>query len=135
MGNRLNICENFVPCPVKPGDELYELGTFVFNISSMWDFIEKNSARFFPEEIPVNSQYSAFSKINHDHVDAVDISRPVIIAEITPGQFALIDGNHRIEKARRLGMKTIKAYRLKISDHIRFLTSKESYEKFVKNLL
>ncbi len=34
-----------------------------------------------------------FSPINESHVDSVEISKPVILAEIFPGQYNLIDGN------------------------------------------
>jgi len=134
MVNRLKFGKKFVPCPVKPDDELFNLGIFVFNITRVWEVIENNLDKFFLEDIPVNNLYSSFSNIDEDHVDAVDISRPVLLAEITPGQFTLIDGNHRMQKAKRLGLSTIKAYRLNIADHIQFLTSKESYEKYVEYL-
>ena len=48
-----------------------------------------------------------FSSINESHMDSVVISQPVILAEISPGRFNLIDGNHRMEKARRLGVMSI----------------------------
>jgi len=110
MANRQKIGNNFVPCPVKPADELFRLGIFVFNITRMLEFIENNLDKFVLENISVNNLHSSFSKINEDHVDVVDISRPIILIEITPGQFTLIDGNHRMEKARRLGIKNLKGY-------------------------
>lgn len=128
------IVKNFVPCPVKPEDELFRLGIFVFNITRMLEFIENYPEKFVLEDISVNNLYSSFSRIDENRIDVVDFSMPVLLIEITPGQFTLIDGNHRMEKARRLGIKSLKGYRLKISDHIPFLTSKESYEKFVEYL-
>jgi len=52
-------------------------------------------------------------------MDLVGISRPVILAEISPGCYNLIDGNHRMEKARKAGIKSIQAYRLNVKQHIR----------------
>lgn len=40
---------------------------------------------------------------------SVDVTKPVIMAEIAPGHYNLIDGRHRVEKARRLGMKKVPA--------------------------
>ncbi|MFA6293875.1 MAG: ParB N-terminal domain-containing protein, partial [Victivallales bacterium] len=65
--------------------------------------------------------------VDESHVDSVDISRPVILAEIAPGHYNLIDGNHRMEKARRMGTKSVSAFRLNIKQHVKFLTSKEAY--------
>ncbi|MFK7848490.1 MAG: ParB/Srx family N-terminal domain-containing protein [Rhodothermales bacterium] len=72
-----------------------------------------------------------FTTINESHVDSVDISQPVILAEISPGHYNLIDGNHRMEKARRLKMKRISAYRLKAEQHVGFLTSKKAYLVYI----
>ena len=63
---------------------------------------------------------------------SVEISEPVILAEISPGQYNLIDGNHRMEKARRMGIKNISTIRLNVEQHLRFLTSKEAYLAYVK---
>ena len=65
--------------------------------------------------------------INESHVDSVDVSQPVIIAEISPGHYNLIDGNHRMEKARRLGINRISAYKLNVNQHMAFLTEKKAY--------
>ncbi len=125
--------KKFAPCPVAPDDELYRLGKFVFNITRMLDFIERNQDRFSVEDISVGDLYGApFSQIDESRLSMVDVLKPVIIAEVTPGQFTLIDGNHRMEKARRLGLKTLKAYRLHILDHISFLTTKEAYERYMQ---
>jgi ParB-like chromosome segregation protein Spo0J len=65
-------------------------------------------------------------------MDKVQINEPIILAEILPGRFNLIDGNHRIVKAHRLGIERIHAYRLNIDQHIKFLTSMEGYKAYVE---
>ncbi len=62
---------------------------------------------------------------------SVEISRPVILAEISPGQYNLIDGNHRMERARREGIKSMLAYRLNVEQHMKFLTSKKAYVAYI----
>jgi hypothetical protein len=121
---------NFVPCPVSDGDEYYRNGIFVFNITKMTEFITDNPKIFVPEEVRVND-FRDFLSLNETHLDFVDISRPVISAEISPFRYSLIDGQHRIEKAFRLGQETILAYRLTVQQHIRFLTSSQAYESYV----
>ena len=59
------------------------------------------------EEVRVKDFSEGSSQINESHLATVDVSKPVIVAEISPGRFNVIDGNHRMEKARRSGMETI----------------------------
>ena len=98
----------------------------------MLEYIHANPDSFALEEVAVGNFARGFSSINESHVDSVDISQPVILAEISPGQYNLIDGNHRMEKARRLKMKSISAYRLKPEQHMRFLTSKKAYLAYIE---
>ena len=62
---------------------------------------------------------------------SVEISKPVILAEISPGRYNLIDGNHRMEKARRMGINSIQAYKLNVEQHMRFLTSRKAYVAYI----
>ena len=63
---------------------------------------------------------------------SVDISRPVLLAEISPGHYNLIDGNHRMEKARKMGINHILAYKLNVKQHIEFLTERKAYLSYVE---
>jgi hypothetical protein len=114
------------------GDELYPNGFFIFNITKLLAFIHKNKAKLLPEEVNVRSVRSPFSKLNETTIKNADLSVPIILAEISPGQFNVIDGNHRIEKAYRTEVKTIKAYRLLAKQHVRFLHSIEAYKAYVQ---
>lgn len=131
MGKRLRLNDKFTPCPVADGDELYPNGIFVFNITKIDEYIQENVGHIALEEVAVSDFPGDFSSINESHVGSVEVSRPVVLAEISPGRYALIDGHHRIEKARRMGMRSIRAYRLSVEQHVRFLTSKEAYVAYV----
>jgi len=122
----------FSPCPVDDGDELFPNGIFVFNVSRMLEYLEKNPADVKLVEIPVCHLDQGFSSLNESHVDTVDLSHPVVLAEISPGHYNLIDGHHRVAKAQRQGAKSLHAYRLTVLQHIRFLTSKEAYHSYVE---
>ncbi len=131
MSTKLTIDNDFTPCPKSDGDEFYPNGMFVFNITKMAEYIIDNPEVFVPEEVAVKDIHK-FLSINESHVDSVDISKPVILAEIAPSRYNLIDGQHRVEKAHRLGIETIQAYKLNVHQHIRFLTSKKSYKIYVE---
>jgi hypothetical protein len=123
--------QKFSPCPVEDGDELYPNGIFVFNITEMSRYIESANGDFSSEEIEVRTAYNSFSSINETHVMTTDISKPVILAEISPGQYDLIDGHHRMEKALRLGVARIPSYRLNAEQHTKFLTTEKGYIAYV----
>jgi hypothetical protein len=127
----LKIDDGFTPCPVAAGDELYPNGIFVFNITKIIEYIQKNPDSVALEEVAVSDSPKAFSSINESHVDSVEISKPVVLAEISPGRYNLIDGHHRMENARRMGIKSIRAYKLNAEQHMRFLTDEKAHVAYV----
>ncbi len=124
--------DNFIPCPVDKGDELFHNGIFEFNITKMLEYIKNNSNEIDLVEITVADFPQSFSSIEESYIDSVDVSRPVLLAEISPGHYNLIDGNHRMEKARRMGISRIFAYKLNVKQHIKFLTDKKAYLSYIE---
>ena len=104
----------------------------MFNISRMLEYLENRPTDVELVEIAVCQLDQGFSVLNESHVDSVDLSRPVVLAEISPGQYNLIDGHHRVEKALRQGATTLLAYKLNVLQHIPFLTSNEAYTSYVE---
>jgi hypothetical protein len=125
------IDDDFIPCPVAAGDELFPNGIFVFNITKIIEYIQENPDSIALEEVAVSNFPKAFSTIKEPHVDSVEISNPVILAEISPGRYNLIDGHHRMEKARRMGISSIRAHKLNAEQHMRFLISEKAYVAYV----
>lgn len=132
MTRKLKINRNFTACPIDDGDELYPNGIFVFNVTKMAEYIQKNSDSITCEEVLVKDYISSFSKCNESHLATVDVSEPIILAEISPGRFNVIDGNHRMEQARRLGLEKISAYKLDPNVHLKFLTTEKGYSSYVE---
>ena len=128
---RLKIDKSFKPCPTEDGDEIYRNGIFEFNISKLIEYMNDNSDEFELIDAEVEEFPKEFSSLNEMHVESTDYSQPVIIAEIAPGRYNLIDGNHRMEKARIKGLTYIKAYKVNVDQHIKFLTEKDAYLTYV----
>jgi hypothetical protein len=132
MTKPMNIDPHYTPCPAHDGDELFPNGFFVFNVTAILAFLENN-----PEAVPLTEVAVAeFCRENY-HLDpaevaAFDLTRPVVLAEIAPGRYNLIDGQHRMEKARRLGIDTMMAYKLTAEMHVAFLTSRKAYLAYVE---
>ena len=124
--------DSFTPCPINDDDELYPNGIFVFNITKLLEHIEKNPNEIDLVKVEVADFSRSFSSINESHVDSVEVSRPVILAEIAPGHYNLIDGNHRREKARKMRIKSIFAYKLNVKQHLKFLTEKKAYLAYIE---
>ena len=127
MAKMLRLENDFTPCPVSTGDELFPNGIFVFNITKILEYIQKNPDSITLGEVAVSDFFEGFSSVNEAYMDSVEISQPVIVAEISPGLYNLIDGNHRMEKARRMGIKSLPAYILNVDHHILFLTRTKDY--------
>ena len=125
------------------GDEIYCSGVFYFNVSALLEWLKRNPQK--AVEMPVNMWDSSSEKEDR-YVEAVDITRPIVIAEIAPDYrefvpdipehhwmsrgYACIDGHHRIEKARRLGVKTLPAVVIRMEQHIPFLY--KGYDRYVE---
>lgn len=123
--------KGFVPASVGPEDELYPNGIFEFNITKMLAFLKANADTFQVESVAVEELGSSFGSLDESTIEIADLTAPIVLAEISPGRFSVIDGNHRAEKARRLGVKNIPAYRVRSDVHFRFLTSDRAYRTYV----
>lgn len=131
MGKTFKVDNDFTACPTV-GDEIYPNGIFEFNITKILQYIHENQHTVVLEEVAVDDFPKAFSSINESHMDSVELTAPVILAEIAPGRFNLIDGHHRMEKARRKGVKRIFAYKLNVEQHMQFLTDKKAYVAYIE---
>jgi hypothetical protein len=132
MSRKLKADENFIPCRVDDGDELFQNGIFEFNVTRILEHIVKYPKNISLTEVDVRDFFPEHSVLSQSHVDSVDPSQPVVLAEISPGLYNLIDGHHRMEKARRLGIAKLKAYKLQAIQHVAFLTNKRAYLSYVE---
>lgn len=123
--------KTFTPAEIREGDEYFVNGIFEFNITRMIEHIKSNPEIFIPEKVSVSEFYNDSSVIDEEYIDSVIFDEPVILAEVAPGRYNLIDGNHRMEKAKKLGRCYIMAYKLSAEQHVMFLTSRNSYEKYI----
>lgn len=140
--------DSFVPSVPQDGDEYFPNGIFFFNITRMIEDIENNRCKFQrgQTDISVWSKVRAEDTLEDGFVESADLSKPVIIAEIAPDRltynpdidpadwklrgYNLLDGHHRIEKATRLGIKTLDAYILPMESHIYYLY--DGFNKYVE---
>lgn len=105
----------------------------MFNITKIIEYIEELKDEICIDSINV-SEYrnKAFSVIDEGYIGSVDISIPIILAEICPNNFNIIDGHHRLEKAYRNSIDRIMAYKLTPEQFTPFLTTVKGYEASVE---
>jgi len=125
------------------GDELFQNGVFRIHISAMLNWMTVN-----PQPI-VRAPVKAWT-ISHDmeecFVVGADITKPIVVAEIAPDfcdfspviprddwisrGYVCIDGNHRIEQARRKGLEVLPAVALRMEQFIPFMC--DGYDRYVE---
>lgn len=130
---RLRFDPCFRPCEPQEGDEIYPNGIFEFNITRLFAHICA-AGRLRAEFVALGdiSHPCGSAGLNEPTIVAADLSRPVILAEIAPGRYNLIDGHHRVARARREGVANIPAYRIRSPEHVAFLTSTRAYQAYVE---
>lgn len=125
---------DFTPCPCNQGDEIFSKGHLKLNITSIIKKIESGELVLTIEEINVKSWFLInfqHGTINEAHLSDVDMSKPIIMAEKKHGVFSVIDGNHRMARARRENLQFIPAFKIPGRELLPFFTEKEAYEKFL----
>ncbi len=133
VSSKLKLDAKFEPCPPEAGDELYPNGIFEFNISRLLAFIHTHPERFPVEPVALaDIPNYGDGDLDDAAIGSADLSRPIVLAEIAPGRYNVIDGHHRIAKARREGVLTLTCHRLRCPEHVAFLTSATAYEKYVE---
>ena len=131
----INIDKNYIPYNSKRGDEIFSVNYFKINITGILEHIKNGSLMPIEERIDVSKWMSSHFRngtLHESHLLNVDLSKPVIQAEVRPEHFELIDGNHRIIKALRQGVKYIDSYKLSNSQLIPFFCDRLTYERFVE---
>ena len=82
---------SFQPCLTESGDEHYQNGIFEFNITRLLAFIDTCAERFPVELVPVD-EFPNFggSHLDEETVRTAGLSRPILLAEISPGLYNVI---------------------------------------------
>lgn len=130
---KMKFDKTFTPLPDSEGDEYFANGIFEFNITKILEFIRKNPEMFSPEWVDVAIIRRCPSRtLKEEVIMKAELSNPILLAEISPGNFNVIDGNHRLERAYREGIGKIQAFRILAHQHVAFLTSKQAYQSYVE---
>ncbi len=120
--------------PMNVGDEIYPNGIFNFSISRIAEHIASGELKVEKEQINIEQWFKLHIRgtVNEDHLPTVDVSKPVIQAEIRPNRFEIIDGNHRMEKACREGLEYVDSFKIKGEQLLPYFMDESGYRAFVE---
>lgn len=129
----LKYAKTFKPLPKEDGDEFRRNGIFEFNVTKLFAHVKAHPDAFAPEQIMLDTLYvSSDAGLDEETIQRADTKSPILLAEIAPGGFNVIDGNHRVARARRDGMASLPGYRVGPKVHIQFLTSETVYRAYIE---
>ena len=131
---KLKANRNFTPCVPVVDDETFGGFPFTWNITHVQTWIDNNLdqvdlsvVQIAPPSKGVDSDF-----LDEAWIPEADLTKPVIIAWMRPEFFKLIDGNHRVAKARRMGVAELPAYYLTEQQHRQFFAREQADMMYVK---
>lgn len=133
---KIKLNKKFEPIS-RTAEEEYHNGFFLkFNISAIIEDIASKKLIAETKRINIKNWFKehpiVYGVIDKDHLPSVDISIPVIQAEIRINKYEIIDGNHRMQKAYDDGRIYINSYRIIGEQLAIYLMSKEQYESYIQ---
>ena len=86
-------------------------GILIWDVTSILEDIEQH-----PDSYTIQTLSTALladhndARVSHTRAAASDLTKPLVVAELSKDHLLLIDGNHRLHKARALGLENIPCY-------------------------
>ena len=125
-------------------EEWFPNGIFNYNVSRLMkdlaaDNNEKNTRTpWLNTSVRVNVSVAeaiahchGLEHLEEEHIQAADLDRPLIFIEVAPDNFNLVDGHHRLEKARRQGITELPGWMVFAHAAVRYLGSEFEYSRYV----
>ena len=130
-----NMKENpgFIPCIPVVGDETLGGFPFNWNVTRASEWIKANLDQVELSVVQVGqpAPLADSSSMDEDFLPHADLTKPLIMVRMRPEFFRLIDGNHRVAKARRSSVEELPAYYLTQEQHRQFFTSEDMDKRYV----
>lgn len=91
-----------------------EHGYVMWDVEMILNDIDRFKTRAFDvKRLALNNPFHG----NEEYAMNTDIAKPLIVVNLTDNVDKLIDGNHRLQKALKLGVEEIVAYYLPFEEH------------------
>lgn len=122
--------------PDRKDEQFFYFGVW-WNISEMIKYIEQTGKAVFQYSMSQLEGAGYMVDIDEDYAKTADLTKPGIIIQLTSKHILLVDGNHRLYRAKFEGKQTFNAYYLTLEEQTHFITDRESLrvlESFKKSL-
>jgi len=131
---KLKLNKNYLPCTANENDEIYPNGIFRFNVTRILEHIGAGKLEAEKTEINTVEWFRTHfrSSVNESHLPSVDVTLPVLQAEIRQDMYEIIDGHHRLEKAYRNNIPVVNSYKLKGELLVEYFIDEQGYMAFVE---
>jgi len=131
---KLNLNKNYLPCVANENDEIYPNGIFHFNVTRILEDISTGKLEAEKTEINTVEWFRTHHRgsVNESHLPSVDVTLPVLQAEIRQDMYEIIDGHHRLEKAYRDNIPVINSYKLKGELLVDYFINEQGYQVFIE---
>ncbi len=121
----------FSPIPLQAGQEYLAIGPYEWHITALKQYLRQVFALRYLRFVRVERYMHPYLQVDEQHMEQVNVLSPVILAELYPGEYVVIDGQHRLSKASRMERERILAYKVPAAIHAHFMTTLEAHEAFV----
>ena len=123
---------SYEPHELNEGDEYFRNGIFIFNITRLLEHIAANRGDYSLSTIRVADYATGFGKLEPEQCANADLQYPLLLAEISPGRYNVIDGAHRLYKAFFDEVETLDAYLIPPKLHSLFITEQKAYDTYLE---
>ena len=125
---------SFTPCVPVVDDETFGGFPFTWNITRVQCWVEENLDQVERSVVQVAPPSSGADSDSLDEawIPEADLTKPVLVIRMRLEFFKLIDGNHRVAKARCMGVAELPAYYLTEHQHRQFFAREKADELYVK---
>lgn len=111
------------------GDEIFKSYGGTWNITKLQKYLERSSEyrytldKDFYEHLIRDDQ-----TVDESKIDNVDLQVPIIVAQLNNHRYLLIDGIHRVRKAKKNNMECMHAYVVPFEIHVKFLKTRWDFD-------
>ena len=116
----------------KNRKEWFRSGFFEYDVTRLLAAEQTGRLSPYLHNVSVTECISFFGKpfLPATHIEEADLSRPLLMAELSPFSYILVDGYHRLAKAAAHQIETLPAYCLPAKFAAEFLCKEKQYLEF-----
>lgn len=118
---------------INGNDELFRIFDLEWNITKLSEHALKSKYSFVEVKVADLKGQNILISVDSEYAMKTALNKPLILIEFQENKYLLADGHHRLFKAKKTGVESIKAYFVPFKEHILYLTDMNMVTRF-KNM-